>query len=108
MSNIDKAARIVRDLSEVDGETIGYAHAHNIAHALADAGLLMPELPEPTSSGWEVGTPLVKEVTLGVGAKVALLPQGVEFQETHITPTEARDLALALLTAAQYAGNHDE
>lgn len=77
--------------------------ARDAAQALTDAGLLAPDLQKPASSGWVVGTPLVKKVALGVGGKVALLPQGIEFQETHITPTEARDLALALLAAADHA-----
>ena len=47
MNNIDKAAQIIRDSSEVDGETLGYAHSHNIANDLADAGLIAPDLPQP-------------------------------------------------------------
>lgn len=97
-TNIDRAAEVLYNEGVGSGETRYY-----LAHRLADAGLLAPDLPEPTSSGWVVNTKLVREVTLGVGAKVALLPHGIEFQETHITPTEARELALALLAAANHA-----
>ena len=106
MSNIDKAARIVRDLSEVDGETIGYAHAHNIAHALADEGLLMPELPEPwlhtppDTFAWEAPENIIAKRDRGT---VELGPY------TWCTPTQARDLALALLAAAILAAaNYSE
>ena len=58
MNNIDKAAQIIRDSSEVDGETLGYAHSHNIANDLADAGLITPDLPEPQEHGGKLIWPL--------------------------------------------------
>ena len=108
MSNIDKAALAIADTIETE---VGNVALHldlghmtdAIAQDLADENLLMPDLPEPTDSGWVVETPLIRKVTLGVGAKVALLPQGLKFHETHITSTEARRLALALLAAAKHA-----
>lgn len=103
-SNRERAAKVIDRLrSKGKGSYL-------TALELDAAGVLADDLPKPASSGWVVETPLVKKVALGVGGKVALLPQGIEFQETHITPTEARDLALALLAAAAHAqkdNNHE-
>lgn len=101
MNNINHAAKIIHHM------TGDLQRAHDVADELASAGLLAPDLPEPASSGWVVETPLVGKVTLGVGAKVALLPQGTKFQETHITPTAARELAYALLAAANYSEGNE-
>lgn len=108
MSTLDKAARVIDQWTQ-EGYELNHAvgSPHAIAERLADAGLLAPALPEPASSGWVVETPLVGKVALGVGAKVALLPQGTKFQETHITPTAARELAYALLAAANYSEGNE-
>lgn len=97
MSTIDEAARVIRDLSDVDGETIGYMHAHNIAKALADAGLLMPDLPEMKE---RYGT--VQNDWVRVDDDGALwIRYGVD--DSPLTPTEAHALALSLLAADNYA-----
>lgn len=121
MSNIDKAARIVRDLSEVDGETIGYAHAHNIARALADAGLLAEDLPEPDldhrdpahraefEAWWEGPVPDVWNKGLPDVFTVQVFPDKPEVglyldlePLEPFSPQEARKLAYSLLAAANY------
>ncbi|WP_273407849.1 hypothetical protein [Corynebacterium ureicelerivorans] len=104
MSNIDKAAQIIRDSSEVDGETLGYAHSHNIANDLADAGLIAPDLPKPDAHGdWE----LAGGVTVTADDGEITITEPLTDEHTMICwygqPHNARELADALHAAAQHA-----
>ena len=101
MSNREKAAQMIRDLSEVDGETLGYAHVHNIAQALADAGLLAPDAPAPLTAAngnpvWRADDTLM--VTRFSDGEIGMMitPE----QEARYTPQTARDQAALLLAAA--------
>lgn len=122
MSNLDKAAQMIRDLSEVDGETLGYAHVHNIAQDLADAGLLAPELPEFRSDYSSVEVP-ARSTLIGHDddcvrysrdtVLVGTWHGEVEFSlgkygevSVYMSTEQARDLAYALLAAANYAEGH--
>ena len=104
MTNIDEATQIIRDLSDVDGETIGYAHAHNIASYLADAGLIMTELPKPwlhrpfDSYVWATTEPVIAACDRNV----------VVLGSYEWTPAQARELALALMAAANYTEEENE
>ena len=112
MSNMEKAAQMIRDLSEVDGETLGYAHVHNIAQALADAGLLAPDLPEPDKTGilvqdarwWLLGGP--DDPSVWAAPDSPVMVQRIEPGE--LTPDEAREVAHALLAAADYSEGNQE
>lgn len=105
MSNMEKAAQMIRDLSEVDGETLGYAHVHNIAQALADAGLLAPDLPEPQEHGgklvWPLADPDEWAVSLHDGWVRLSDERGAIFTASRKL---ARDLGHIFLAA----GNHTE
>lgn len=111
MSNIDKATRMIRDLSEVDGETLGYAHAHNIAKSLTDTGLLMADLPEPQRSHphpmWAKDDLLPVLVNREVSEeKPVTIWTG--YEGLIFTPATAREWALALLAAAEHAEGEEE
>ena len=106
MNNREKAAQMIRDLSEVDGETLGYAHAHNIAQALAEAGLLTLDLPEPDEAnfvphgkGWLPGGPHGPSIWTAPDSTVMV--QRIE--PGDLTPEETREVAHVLLAAANHA-----
>ena len=108
MSNVEKAAQVIRDLSEVDGETIGYAHAHNIATYLADAGLLMPDLLGPDRENDREGAVWYLNTQIGYiasgGAVIdayGLSHQRQSFRLT-LTKEEAEVTAHGFLAAAKY------
>jgi|GEM_PF-2181849 len=104
MTNIDKAAQIIRDLTDVDGETIGYAHAHNIASYLADAGLIMTELPKP----W-LHRPVDSYVWATTEPVIAACDRNVVVLGRHEwIPDQARGLALALMAAANHAEEYGD
>lgn len=103
MNSIDKAVQVIYD--EVNqtwerGEILTTAgEAERLANALADAGLLAPELPERPDGGiWgELGQFLVDTAENG-GVAVAPPHPGV----VTLTSKEARETALDLLAAADY------
>lgn len=86
-----------------------------VAHALADAGLLMADLPEPHtvdrypgSVCWEVCTdPSVAE-RRHVGVRVDHTRRIKVNIVGEVSPTEAREAAYALLAAADYAEQEQE
>ena len=97
---------MIRDLSEVDGETLGYAHVHNIAQALAEAGLLAPDLPKPDEAnfvphgkGWLPGGPHGPSIWTAPDSTVMVQ----RLEPGDLTPEEARGIAHALLAAADYS-----
>lgn len=105
MSTIDEATQII---AEVVGDTMLTDVA---AKALADAGLLMPDLPEPDNGDYGTTWGQVFNYQEGpdwrdtkgyVAANVGAVE--VVGNDTHIhTPDEARKLAYALLSAANHA-----
>lgn len=118
MSNQEKAAQVIYDA--LSGKYGDFRFPTDAAEALADAGLLAPDLPEPDTL--EYGSPEWDGVfAYQYGAEwrdamgsVCAFNGTVEVQgdDTHIhTPDEARALALALLAAANHAekeNNHDQ
>ena len=109
MSNLDKAAQMIRDLSEVDGETLGYAHVHNIAQDLADAGLLAPELPEPSRGMFPHGAAWYLAGSIGdirrMGGRIVAFGNDYRRRPFRLvlTEAEAETIAHALLAAANSA-----
>lgn len=115
MTNFDRAAQII--YNEVNqtwerGEILTAAgEAERLANALADAGLLAPDLPEanapdifvPDGKGWLLDDENGPVVWTAPGGLVMV--QRVE--PGDLTPDEANAFALTVLAAAQYsAANH--
>lgn len=110
MSNTEKAAHII-ERTVLGKQTTAPSTALAITEALADAGLLMPDLPEPDND--EYGTawgqvfnyqeePDWRDTKGYVAANAGAVE--VVGNDTHIhTPGEARRLAYALLAAANHA-----
>ena len=101
MSNFDRAIKVLNDV----GEYIDYLEG-NIAYvtALQAAGLLMPDLPEandpgifvPGGKGWRMG-----DVSVWTAPDSPVMVQNVE--PGDLSPASSRQLAYALLAAADYA-----
>lgn len=110
MTNIDKAADLLyqrsKELLGVDSDAAHRACQEH-AQALADAGLLTPELPEPNDpgifvpdgKGWIPGGPHGPSVWTAPGSPIMV--QRIE--PGDLTPDEARGVALVLLAAANHA-----
>ncbi|HAT6582871.1 TPA: hypothetical protein JAK83_002453 [Corynebacterium striatum] len=110
MTNIDKAADLLyqrsKELLGVDSDAAHRACQEH-AQALADAGLLTPELPEPNDpgifvpdgKGWIPGGPHGPSVWTAPGSPIMV--QRIE--PGDLTSDEARKLAYALLAAANHA-----
>ncbi len=108
MSNIDKAAKVIDQLTQEGYElnsAVGNPRA--IAERLAKAGLLMPDLPEandpgiivPGGKGWLPCGLTGPSVWTAPGGRVMV--QRVE--PGDLTPDEANAFALAVLAAAKYS-----
>lgn len=109
MSNLDKANEVASKWVESMGglEAIRHDHGSDLSglmQALDDAGLLMPDLPEPTKLNrrnepiWE--TEGHTRVRTPGGFPVAL--NGPFGEGWDMFPVEARDIAYALLAACDY------
>ena len=102
MSNF---ARAVKALNDVDEAIDHLADNEAYVTALEAAGLLMPDLPEPTKLNrrnepiWE--TEGHTRVRTPGGFPVAL--NGPFGEGWDMFPVEARDIAYALLAACEYA-----
>ncbi|WP_288855642.1 hypothetical protein [uncultured Corynebacterium sp.] len=111
MTNIDRAAYIIAAAVGDDMLT------HAAAQDLADAGLLAPDLPEPGRAWRDDDAPLIWHVPERNDRLAATVDErpthptiGLEDDNRvlkHLTATEARALALALLAAANHAREHD-
>lgn len=107
MTNIDRAAQVIDTWIQDHTLTLDTGNPHYLASALADAGLLAPELPEPSNpgifvpngAGWLPGGPDGPSVWTAPHGRIMV--QRIEPGE--LTPDEARELALALLAAAERA-----
>ena len=102
MSNFDRAVKALNDVDEAIGHL-----ADNEAYvtALLAAGLLAPDLPEParfnhrnepcweTEGNTSVRTPGMLPISL----------KGPFGEGWNMHPPEARDIALAILAACEYA-----
>lgn len=104
MGNYDRALAVL-EAARRPGEL--RIHPHDAVEALAQAGLLMPDLPEandldvPTSDEklWLPCGPTGLSVWGLPGGRVMVR----SFEPGDLTPAEARFFALAVLAAAQYA-----
>lgn len=107
MNNYSEALKLISKVIDDNLPSIEEADGVDeaIAEALLEAGLIAPDLPEPTSFNhrgepyWETdGNARVR--TPGF-LPVALIGPFLEGWDMH--PPEARDIAYALLAAANYA-----
>lgn len=102
MTNIDRAADIVRENSFS-------RRSEDVAQALADAGLLMPDLPEPTrwkqneEPEWDACYTTVSPA--GYEGRVIVEDSDEKWEASA---GDIRALALAMLAAAAYAEGNQE
>lgn len=102
-SNQKRATNLLAN-SEFEGRTLHPAQARAIVHAFKDAGLLMPDLPEPELPGlWEVGELLINLVDKDGEVLIEW-----EADSDYIYGTQTRNLwlnrdqVLAILAAAEH------
>ena len=101
MSNFDRA---IKALNDVDEAIDHLADNEAYVTALEAAGLLMPDLPEandpgifvPSGKGWRMG-----DVSVWTAPDSPVMVQNVE--PGDLSPASSRQLAYALLAAADYA-----
>ena len=106
MSNRDKVVKLAAKELQF-GARDGIYLGERIADALADAGLLAPDLPEPNDTGifipdgkgWLPGGPHGPSVWTAPGGRVMVQ----RLEPGDLTPEEAREVAHALLAAADEA-----
>ena len=110
MRNFDQALKVLEAARRPGDLRI---HPNDAVEALANAGLLAPDLPEanapdifvPDGKGWLLDDENGPVVWTAPGGRIMV--QRVE--PGDFTPDEARFFALAVLAAAQYsAANHKE
>jgi len=102
MSNLEKASRCLQDWADVRGVEMDMYHA---ARRLLEADLLAPDLPEPEARHLEeVGTDILawKSDHIEVGVYKNRIAMD-DPPKPAMAPFEARELALMLLAAADYA-----
>lgn len=108
MSNYDRALAVLEQARRPGDLRI---HPADAVEALAQAGLLMPDLPEandpsifvPDGKGWLPCGLTGPSVWTAPGGRIMV--QRVE--PGDLTPDEANAFALAVLAAAQYSGGHE-
>ena len=99
MSNFDRA---VKALNDVDEAIDHLADNEAYVAALEAAGLLMPDLPRPTRDRlWQTSALGLGIRTVHYAADQVVVHTSGGRLHTHYK--QARDLALALLAAADYA-----
>lgn len=108
MTRIDDVAALIEKRLALCDEMCVEPNSDRMAEDLLDEGHLLPDLPEPTEC---VGTGNPSWFDGWVQqdwGEVELHHFGYEIGEndTGLTPQQARDLALALLAAANYAEEH--
>lgn len=92
-TNIERAEKAIQELTGTGA--LGKNAAQAIAQSLANAGLLMADLPEPDDGEWEEGRSVIS-----VDDEGFILPS-INSRPTH--PERARRIAYALLAAANHA-----
>ena len=111
MTNYDRAVQVIYDEADQTwerGEILTVAgEAERLANALADAGLLAPDLPEandldisaPDEKLWLPCGPTGPSAWARPGGRVRVR----RIEPGDLTPDEARGVAYALLAAANYS-----
>lgn len=105
MSTVSKAADVIDSALPV-GSHITKSFSESAAKALADAGLLMPDLPQPDfnftdgDARWVVIGKVAVDSWYDDGGPVVELRAG---RGRYLIPAEARHLAYLLLAAANHA-----
>ncbi|MDN6428183.1 hypothetical protein [Acidipropionibacterium jensenii] len=103
MANIDRAAEIIEDRLARWEVTHYEPNSDYLAQALADAGLLAPDLPEPDGfCVWDMDNLVVRVDRPTRNVRLEYVDP-YEGQEVHMFSDEAREVALFLLAAADYA-----
>lgn len=99
-TNQDRALRLLNDLAEnQDG-----AGVFDAVTALADAGLLAPDLPHADRDGrWWPTAASIGSVRVTPAGEVALHSGNFRDMNLYLTPDKARDLADILNAAADHA-----
>ncbi|WP_130841630.1 hypothetical protein [Corynebacterium neomassiliense] len=106
MTNIDRAAEVLRNTSVVTPHRGMDSNASTtFAQALADAGLLAPDLPEPDGKGYTGHPTWCADAVEPRGGLVEIYHGGYANGENEdiYTPSEAREFALGILAAADHA-----
>lgn len=101
MNNQDQAALVIDKNLPIAEKIERHAYACIIADALKEAGLLAPDLPEPSAGSdgallWHNETVWIEDDEVAVYTDI---PESFGW----MTPKEARTLAHALLAAANYS-----
>lgn len=105
MSNTNHAAKIIHHM------TGDLQRARDVAHELTAAGLLAPDLPEPNDpaifvpngKGWLPCGP--DDPSVWTAPDSVIIVQRIE--PGNLTPNEARQVAYALLAAADYSEGNE-
>ena len=105
MSNFDKAVEIIGELATEYGQPGGdelFGLDEDAALALKENGLLAPDLPRPTRDRlWQTSALELGIRTVHYAADQVVVHTSRGREHTHYK--QARDLAMALLAAANYA-----
>lgn len=103
-TNIERAAEILEEWTD---RSWGLAedNADAAAQTLADAGLLMPDLPEPNEKGFWIPFEENQDeyFEMWVSIPGSLKVDGSRRWRKRLTPENARSIAFALLAAADHA-----
>ena len=99
MSNFDRAVEALNDVDVIYGALVGN---ENYATVLEERGLLAPDLPRPTRDRlWQTSALELGIRTVHYAADQVVVHTSGGRLHTHYK--QARDLAMALLAAADYA-----
>ena len=104
-NNIDRAAEIIREAdrkSAKDPDVMRYGGPDEHAQVLADNGLLMPDMPEPT---FITGNAVVWK---NDGDEVFLVDGEISIASAIRSPERSQRLALAVFAAANYDERNQE
>ena len=98
-NNIDRAADVIRAAGWDGGNA-----AEVLSRALADAGLLAPDLPTPDRDGkWWPTAASIGSVTISPAGEVVIHSGRFRDMRLYLTPKKATDLANILKAAAAHA-----
>ena len=104
MSNFDRAVEALNDVDVIYGALVGN---ESYATVLEERGLLMPDLPRPTRDRlWQTSALELGISTVHYAEDQVAIHTSRGRLHTHYK--QARDLALALLAACEYAEKKKE